>query len=230
MTENIFYKKTACYWANAPATIDGVLGGFGHISDIDIDGSRDFLNKILTLEKHPASNLALDCGAGIGRITEQLLIPQFEKVDLVDQDEKVISTAKQLIGEDNASLGTVYKIGLQHFKPQKRYNVIWCQWVLGNLNDYDLIAFLERCSNSLADNGMIIVKENITSSNEIEYDEDDSSVTRSCELMQKIFHEAQLDIVRCDVQTNFPEDIYPVYMFAISPMDGKSCTRNNTKY
>ncbi|XP_059048468.1 N-terminal Xaa-Pro-Lys N-methyltransferase 1-like [Achroia grisella] len=218
MTENKFYKKAACYWANVPATIDGVLGGFGYISDIDINGSRDFLNKIGALDRHPDCKLALDCGAGIGRVTKNLLISRFEKVDLVEQNEKFINTAKQLIGEDNACLGTVYKIGIQHFKPQKRYDIIWCQWVLGHLNDYDLIEFLERCGEMLADNGVIVVKENINTFAELEYDDDDSSVTRSCSLLQKIFNEAQLSIILCDVQTNFPEDIYPVYMFALVPV------------
>ncbi|XP_063825516.1 N-terminal Xaa-Pro-Lys N-methyltransferase 1-like [Ostrinia nubilalis] len=218
-TERTFYKKAASYWANVPATIDGVLGGFGHISDADLDGSKAFLTYILNLPKPPNTKLALDCGAGIGRIAKNLLIPKFEKVDLVEQDEKFVSTAKQLIGEDNEKLGTVYQIGLQQFKPQKTYDVIWCQWVLGHLNDYDLIAFLERCSEALAENGVIVIKENITSSDEIEYDDDDSSVTRPVGLMQKIFEAAKLEIIKTSVQDNFPEEIYPVHTFALVPMD-----------
>ncbi|KAG6443686.1 N-terminal Xaa-Pro-Lys N-methyltransferase 1-A [Manduca sexta] len=216
MTENNFYKKAANYWANVPATIDGVLGGFGHISDIDIDGSRAFLHKVLTSENPPRTKLALDCGAGIGRVAKYLLIPQFETVELVEQDEKFINTAKQLIGEDNAKLGALYKIGLQHFKPQKRYDVIWCQWVLGHLNDYDLISFLERCGDALAENGVIIVKENITTSSELEYDDEDSSVTRPRDLMTRIFKAANLRIIKTDIQIGFPEHIYPVHSFALS--------------
>lgn len=217
MTESKFYKRAASYWANVPATIDGVLGGFGHISDIDLAGSQEFLNQILTLDKSPNTKLALDCGAGIGRVAKNLLIPHFEKVDLVEQDEKFINTARQLIGEDNDKLGTVYKIGLQHFKPQKKYDVVWCQWVLGHLNDYDLISFLERCSQALADNGVVVIKENIATNGEIEYDEDDSSVTRPLELMKKIFEEAKLTTIKTVVQDNFPEDIYPVHTFALMP-------------
>lgn len=215
MTESKFYKKAASYWANVPATIDGVLGGFGHISDTDLNGSKAFLNQILSFDKPPDTKLALDCGAGIGRIAKNLLIPHFEKVDLVEQDEKFVNTAKQLIGEDNKKLGTVYKIGLQQFKPQKTYDVIWCQWVLGHLNDYDLIAFFERCSECLAENGVIVVKENITLSDEIEYDDDDSSVTRPLNLMLKIFEGAKLKIVKTALQDDFPDEIYPVHMFAL---------------
>ncbi|XP_050350765.1 N-terminal Xaa-Pro-Lys N-methyltransferase 1-like [Nymphalis io] len=213
-----FYKKAAKYWANVPATIDGVLGGYGHISDIDINGSKVFLNNILSLINPPNRKLALDCGAGIGRVSRSLLMPYFLKVDLVEQDEKFINTAKQLIGEHNTKLGTLYQIGLHHFKPQKQYDVIWCQWVLGHLSDYDLINFLERCSKSLARNGVIVVKENISSSEEIEYDEDDSSVTRPYGSMVNIFEEANLGLIKSDLQTGFPDGLYPVHMFALTSL------------
>ncbi|XP_075977910.1 N-terminal methyltransferase [Anticarsia gemmatalis] len=219
MTESVFYRKAASYWANVPATVDGVLGGFGHISDVDIDGSKAFLKEILELEDPPDTKLALDCGAGIGRVSKYLLIPQFDTVDLVEQDEKFINTATQFIGKDNAKIGTLYKIGLQCFKPQKKYDVIWCQWVLGHLKDYDLIDFFERCSMSLNKNGVIVVKENIATGREIEYDDDDSSVTRPVALMEKIFEEAKLKVIKTEVQKGFPEDIYPVYSFALKPVD-----------
>ncbi|CAH2096272.1 unnamed protein product [Euphydryas editha] len=214
-----FYKKAAKYWANVPATIDGVLGGYGHVSDIDIEGSKLFLNHILSLANPPNTKLALDCGAGIGRVSRNLLIPYFKKVDLVEQDEKFISTAKQLLGEDNTKLGTLYKIGLHNFKPEKEYDVIWCQWVLGHLTDYDLIDFLERCGKALTKNGVIIIKENISSSEEIEFDEDDYSVTRSYGLMMNIFEEANLNLKTTDIQTGFPDGLYPVHMFALTPKE-----------
>ncbi|CAG4982898.1 unnamed protein product [Parnassius apollo] len=217
MTQRKFYKNAANYWAKVPATVNGVLGGFGHISDIDIGGSRTFLNHLLSLQDPPNTNIALDCGAGIGRVSKKLLISYFNKVDLVEQDEKFINTAKKIIGEDNAKLGTIYNLSLQHFKPEKMYDIIWCQWILGYLNDYDLINFLIRCSKSLTTNGLIIVKENITSSNELVYDEKDYSVTRPYELMLMLFDAACLEIVKTEVQVDFPDEIYSVHMFALKP-------------
>lgn len=217
MTESDFYKNAANYWAKIPATIEGVLGGYGYISDIDIECSKFFLNHILSTDNPPDTKLALDCGAGIGRVSKNLLMLYFLKVDLVEQDEKFINTAKQLISKDNAKLGTVYQIGLQDFKPQKVYDVIWCQWVLGHLNDYDFINFLERCSKALAQNGVIVIKENIAPSDEVEYDEVDSSVTRPSRLMKDIFKEANLHIIYSDFQVGLPDDLYPVHMFALRP-------------
>lgn len=219
MTEKQFYKKAADYWASVPPTIDGILGGFGHISDVDLDGSRAFLQRVFCLDRPPSRKLVLDCGAGIGRVTKGILIHNFQKVDMVEQDERFINTARKSIGEDNAKLGSIYKIGLQNFKPQKKYDVIWCQWVLGHLNDYDLLAFLERCNEALTETGLIIIKENMTTTDELEYDEDDSSVTRPMKLMQAIFDEAQLRIIIHEIQTGFPDDIYPVHMYALVPVE-----------
>ncbi|VVD02538.1 unnamed protein product [Leptidea sinapis] len=213
-----FYTDAAFYWANVPSTIDGVLGGYGHITETDIQGSKKFLSELLSSENPPARKRALDCGAGIGRIAKNLLIPIFKKVDLVEQDEKFINTAKQWIGEGNAKLGRVYQIGLQNFVPQKEYDVIWCQWVLGHLNDYDFVEFLERCCEALNENGIIVIKENVATSDCIEYDDVDSSVTRPYKLFQKIFEAANVEIIRSEEQSNFPDDIYPVYMIAIKPI------------
>lgn len=49
MSESGFYKKAANYWANIPATVDGVLGGFGYISETDIAGSKVFLSEVLAI-------------------------------------------------------------------------------------------------------------------------------------------------------------------------------------
>lgn len=216
-----FYKNAANYWANVPATIDGILGGYGHISEIDVKASQAFLSKIFSMKNPPGNKLALDCGAGIGRVSKYVLIPQFDKVDLVEQDDKFINTAKQFIGEGTATskLGTMYCVGLQNFEfePYKKYDVIWCQWVLGHLDDFSLVEFLKNCTQALANNGVIIIKENITTSETIDFDEQDSSVTRPLNLMKEIFQSARLEILFMDIQDNFPDDIYEVYSFALSP-------------
>lgn len=143
--EDICYEKALEYWSEIPATLDGVLGGFGFISDIDIEGSKLFLLSILTSPKPPATNLALDCGAGIGRISKYLLVPQFKSVDVVEPDEKFINSIDKYVGRDSHKLGNLYKISLQEFRPDKKYDVIWNQWVLGYLKDEDLVTYLALC-------------------------------------------------------------------------------------
>ena len=65
--------------------------------------------------------------------------------------------------------------------------------------------------------GLIVVKENVTSTGEVEKDEDDSSVTRPDEKLKEIFAQAGLDLVRDLKQQKFPKEIYQVKMYALRP-------------
>lgn len=142
---SISYEKSLEYWADIPPTVDGVLGGFGFISNDDIEGSEKFLSSLLTSENAPSPGVAIDCGAGIGRITKFLLAQHFKEVDIVEPDEKFINSIKQFVGELSTKICNLYKVGLQEFIPVRKYDVIWNQWVLGYLTDSDLIAYLNRC-------------------------------------------------------------------------------------
>ena len=44
-----FYQISKDYWATQPATVNGMLGGFDYISDIDIQQSQNFLNYFLNV-------------------------------------------------------------------------------------------------------------------------------------------------------------------------------------
>lgn len=46
LEEHEFYTAAAKYWEDVPPTIDGMLGGFGFISQIDIKGSTKFLKAL----------------------------------------------------------------------------------------------------------------------------------------------------------------------------------------
>ncbi len=42
--------------------------------------------------------VALDCGAGIGRVSEQLLLHLFDEVDLVEPSRHLLDTARRRLG------------------------------------------------------------------------------------------------------------------------------------
>lgn len=110
------------YWTGVPATVDGVLGGFGNgtLPRIDALGSRTFLLRVLPfLSSTPPSTYngsprewlaekmalrggagvtytrALDCGAGVGRVSEHSLLPLVDEVHLVEPVHKFLVEAKQ---------------------------------------------------------------------------------------------------------------------------------------
>lgn len=217
-----FYTNAQKYWSTIDPTIDGMLGGLSSISASDIQGSQQFLQELYKTKPQPGKKRALDCGAGIGRVTKYLLMPQFDCVDLVEQDGNFVNKARDYlnssIGGGRDRLGTIFNVGLQDFTPSPNtYDIIWSQWVLGHLTDDDLAAFLHRCSKGLSKNGFIVIKENFTANDDVFVDDNDSSVTRSLKLMKSVLEMADLRIVRMIRQQNFIQGLFPVYMIACKP-------------
>uniref|UniRef100_A0A1A8J2A1 protein N-terminal methyltransferase n=1 Tax=Nothobranchius kuhntae TaxID=321403 RepID=A0A1A8J2A1_NOTKU len=211
-----FYSNAEDYWKEVPPTVDGMLGGYGSISNIDINGSKAFLKKFIREgEGKTGSGCALDCGAGIGRITKRLLLPLFQTVDLVDVTKEFLDKARSYLGEDGKRVENYFCCGLQDFVPETgRYDVIWIQWVIGHLTDDHLVDFLRRCQKGLRPNGLVIIKDNVSYEG-IVPDEVDSSVCRDLEIVRRLVGRAGLRIIHEEQQMNFPKEIYQVHTLAL---------------
>eukprot|EP01134_Creolimax_fragrantissima_P002789 CFRG2789T1 len=211
-----WYKKARDYWENVPATVNGVLGGYSYISSVDVKGSLTFLNPLLSKLKGKSNLTALDCGAGIGRVSQKLLIPVFDVVDLVELCQKFLDKAKEKIKSPKAERFICST--LQDFTPEEgRYDVIWVQWVVGHLKDDDLVEFFARCKKGLKPDGYIVVKENVTRKGDKEFwlDREDSSIVRSNDSFIAIFLRAGLKVLRQQEQLTFPKELFPVNMYAL---------------
>lgn len=144
-----------------------------------------------------------------------MLLPLFQNVDLVEQNKTFLDEAPNYIGLSADRVEHYYNRGLQEFTPQpKHYDVIWIQWVLGHLTDEHLVSFLKRCKTGLTDDGLICIKENVSTEGVV-LDDEDSSVTRSSEELQKLIKAADLKIVKKGNQKNFPMGLFKVRMFAL---------------
>lgn len=99
------------YWQGVPATVDGVLGGYGEgtLPRVDALGSRTFLLSVLPrlsavppvtddprqwtkqrmAERGQTRTRGLDCGAGVGRVTRDVLSLLLDEVHLVEPVRKV---------------------------------------------------------------------------------------------------------------------------------------------
>eukprot|EP00357_Protocruzia_adherens_P004189 CAMPEP_0114985742 /NCGR_PEP_ID=MMETSP0216-20121206/8038_1 /TAXON_ID=223996 /ORGANISM="Protocruzia adherens, Strain Boccale" /LENGTH=286 /DNA_ID=CAMNT_0002348097 /DNA_START=234 /DNA_END=1094 /DNA_ORIENTATION=+ len=209
-----WYKKAADVWESKEATVKGVLGGFPELHDIDLVESFEFLNQYVNTGMIN-NGTAIDCGAGIGRITKFLLANKFKKVDMVEQNPLYVEKAKTYI--DKPSIDRYFCAGLQDFTPdQGYYDCIWIQWVIEHLTDEDLVAFLERCKAGITDSGIIIVKEN-TACEGFVVDKEYTSVIRSAAIFEHIFQKAGLKILNKQYQKQYPEDLYRVIMYSLVP-------------
>lgn len=79
----------------------------------------------------------------------------------------------------------------------------------------------------LKPNGIIVVKENLTSSDKVEVDKEDSSVTRPITLLQILLKQAGLHCIKEQKQNNFPRGLYTVKMFALVPDIISTATNSN---
>ncbi|OQR71998.1 alpha N-terminal protein methyltransferase 1A-like [Tropilaelaps mercedesae] len=214
-----FYADGAKYWEGIEPTIEGMLGGFAQLSDIDVGASRRFLKEFCEKRQHPTGTLrALDCGSGIGRVTKMMLSHIFNEVDMLEQNQQFLDKADDYLGECRHKVGRKICSGLQSFipDPQRPYDVIWVQWVTGHLTDTDFVEFLRNAANGLRENGLICVKDNLSSCS-VEMDNKDSSVTRPRSLVLEIFRKANLRLVGERKQIRFPKGLYEVKMFALKP-------------
>ena len=97
-----------------------------------------------------------------------------------------------------------------------RFDCIWNQWVLLYLTDKDLVTYLKKCADHLGEKGFIFVKENCLVEDRIAIDEEDNGVTRSDKRYQALFKEAGMKICCAVRQTNWPKDLYPIFMYVLT--------------
>nr|OQO24180.1 hypothetical protein B0A51_07818 [Rachicladosporium sp. CCFEE 5018] len=220
----ISVSQALAYWCSIPPTVSGVLGGFPQVSRIDLQGSRNFLAKLRRSSTPAAASKkkltrALDCGAGIGRVTTGFLSKVAEVVDVVEPVK--VLTDQLTPGE--GGVGRIFNLGLEDFPPSAAeeevgpYDLIWNQWCVGQLPDATFISYLKRLPSLLAPGGWIVVKENLSNHylGEDVYDEVDSSVTRTDGKFRKLFEEAGLKVVASEVQRGMPKDLFPVRTYAL---------------
>lgn len=226
----VWYEAAVQYWDNQAPTDDGVLGGYGFVSDIDVRDSRIFLNKAMGLvladaKENKRTLVALDCGAGVGRVSRAFLLHHFQEVDLVEPSAHLLEAAKKdLWGPKKTSFPASHRAvgffqqGLESFAPEpSRYDVVWVQWAMLYLKDEDAIAFLQRCAAVLRPGGMIFIKENVCNQGFI-VDSEDASVTRSHAYNVELFTKrAGLKLAHTALQKDFPKQLFKVRMYALKP-------------
>lgn len=87
--------------------------------------------------------------------------------------------------------------------------------IFNNSNTSLNMKFIFR--NGLKKNGVIVIKENVTSSSKVETDKKDSSVTRPVSLLRRLIKKSGLTIFKETHQTNLPKGLYTVKMFGLRP-------------
>ncbi|GAV26620.1 Putative S-adenosylmethionine-dependent methyltransferase [Pichia membranifaciens] len=222
----INYNDAISYWTDVPATVDGVLGGFGETTSVpraDVVGSSTFMRKLKTRWSTEPGKIkyGIDFGAGIGRVTRDFLHKVCDKVDLLEPVEPFVQQMRVELEqlEKEGKIGEIYDIPMQDWKAvEGRYALIWCQWCCGHLPDDAFLKWLNQCNRGLQQDGLLIVKENNTNSDDDLFDPEDSSKTRSDKNFRRLFEQAGWKLIATDLQKGVPRELFPIRMYALKPI------------
>ncbi|BCS01835.1 N-terminal protein methyltransferase [Aspergillus luchuensis] len=226
---HIDHAASLRYWNSVAAnakTMLGMLGSYPWYTRIDLRGSKTFLGKVRRMIPNCPTEgklpLGVDCGAGVGRVTEGLLSQVCERVDAVEPIEKFTEVIRNSELKRTGVVRDIYTMGLENWYPEKnKYDLIWTQFCVGHLTDVQLREYFVRCREALTETGIMVVKENqSTDPNGLDmFDEEDSSVTRTDEKLRTLFKEAGLVLVASELQLGFPKNfkLLPVRFYALRP-------------
>ena len=225
MDEDEWYATTLAHWTNEVSADgnDGVLGGWAEVDEEDARGSLEFIQDCIGTppELWPISGLrALDCGAGVGRVTGSVLIRVAERVHLVEVSQSLLSKASKELAEHSSRL-ELEQCSLREFAPPPgSYDLVWAQWVLGHLTDTDFVGLLNRCRKALRPGGAVVIKDNAATPSQCDQgsgryllDEENAAVIRSHAHVRALCKLAGLKLLKSKVQENFPEDLHIVRMY-----------------
>lgn len=200
-----------------------MLGGLTNLKEPDEKESIALLNR---LKERCAPEWGLgkccDCGAGIGRVTRDVLMGFFEKIDLVEQCPQFVEVGVDLCNKARPNSVTGFCLGLQDFAPAPAsYDLIWVQWVTGHLRDDDYVSFLQRCMVGLSECGVLVIKDNASSQPGFIVDVVDYSLSRTTNHLRHLFAVAGVKVLFLKRQTGFPDDMLPVYSWILARPDCK---------
>ena len=226
-TKQDYYNKRKDHWSSKEATLAAVLGGYSDTHLPDVKCSNELLSGLIQTN-NLIPGRALDCAAGIGRVTQYVLVNFFKEIELVEQEEKFVNKAKELLSSNPKVIG-YYNKPLEQFDFNNKtnyYDLIWIQWCLENLEDDDLDSFIKKCYNALNDNGIIIVKENIlieddeSEDNNIKdnnkvYSKEDISRQREDSSYIELFTKNGFSLFRHFPNPNWPDGLMPLIIYVL---------------
>lgn len=172
---------TTATWSSKAPTVAGMLDDNTDVNDVDLAHSNQILSSIFK-QKIPNSS-CLDVAAGIGRVTKYCLSNYFDQIDLCEPNTNFLKASEEFLAGFN--IGDRYPSPIQDFQFTKKYDCVWVQWCCGFATDESLVGFLNRCYAALKPDGVLIIRDNASSSDfSWAYDPEDGTLYRTKEMYE----------------------------------------------
>ena len=184
----------------------------------DVAASLALLDELRAAAPPLPDGVALDVGAGIGRVAQGVLLPRFEAVELVESEPAFLEVARASLPAPRVR--AAHECGLQDFAPPPgaRYAAVWVQWVLNYVTDAGVLGFLRRAAAALQPAGVLLVKESVAREEGGFFaDVAECSITRTEAHFRALFAEAGLEVAAAQLQPGMPRGTFAVRTFALRP-------------
>lgn len=162
----------------------------------------------------------IEFAAGIGRVTKRVFTNFFNTIDAVEPAEPLASKIEELKNskESKGKINKVYHKGGAEFEFEKKYDMIFGQWFLENMNDLDVLKFVLKAKKHLNPKGRLFFKENASSFDESK-DTAIGQKIRQRKALSFLFELCGLRIVMLKVSDNYPEGFRQLYEFVLENDD-----------
>ena len=138
---------------------EAMIGDSGSVEDVT--HSQALLDAVRASRPQLQLNHALDCGAGIGRVTKHVLLRRCERVTLLEPCSRWHKQARRYLGNKRAQRCSFVCERLEGFQPPRTsFDLIWVQWCLQYLVDAHVVQALQHLSAALTPHGVLVLKEN----------------------------------------------------------------------
>ena len=101
----------------------------------------DILTKFFAQLPQRATHRALDVAGGDGRLSKNLLVKQYNKVDLFDGCPRGVAKAREAL-KGHKNFGYAEQAYMESFRWYHYYSAIFMVWCVGYLDRNKLVAFL----------------------------------------------------------------------------------------
>ena len=218
--KEIWYERGRLYWQTIPTTVEGMVLGPGASAVETRTIERELEDTISLLKENDCEgDCALDCGAGIGRVS-QALGSLYSSVDMLEPCSHLLDFVKKKGGAPGN--GRLLPYPIQGYNPTNSptgpYDLISINWCASFVTDDDLILFLNNCRPALTNSGKIFIKENITETH-FRARRGSASVARTDSHYLDIFKAGNLSVIAEKLQEGLPDGWLPVKMYLLVPLD-----------
>jgi len=158
-TERI--ESLRAYWNDKKKSDLEYIIGKQELIDADEKGTQQLLLDLKAQNLIHDDDYLMELAAGVGRITKNILVKWFSKIDTLEPS-KVLADKIVALKKNYKQIKKIYVTTGEDFKFERKYNVIFATWLFGNINDYHALKLLIKCRENLDDNGIFVLKENIS--------------------------------------------------------------------